>query len=104
YRGPLQKSLRWDGGSGQAVIRDVAFDHALVDWPTCPLYEPHQATALRRSRTEAGSSDRITQKGIDLSRPVTEARIERQRNPGPALPHFTSFNAGYEPARLSLWP
>src|SRR6202022_3717541 len=27
-------------------------DHAFVDWPTYP-HESHQATALRRSRTEA---------------------------------------------------
>jgi hypothetical protein len=24
-----------------------------ADWPTCSSHEPHQATALRRSRTEA---------------------------------------------------
>src|SRR6185436_16992947 len=48
-----------------------------VDWPTCPPYEPHQATALRRSRTEASSQRADDAKGIDLSRPVTEARIER---------------------------
>ena len=39
--------------------------------------------------------------GIDLPRPVTEARIERQRNPGTACelnrrsPDFTSFNPSY---------
>src|SRR6266550_553789 len=50
------KSPRRDDGSGQAAIREVdtskdVITHC-VDWPTYP-HEPHQATALRRSRTEA---------------------------------------------------
>ena len=54
---PEAKSLRRDDGSGQAAIREVAStsDHASVDWPTCSSHAPHQATALRRSRTEASA-------------------------------------------------
>src|SRR5438874_12654737 len=74
---PEAKSLRWDGGSGQAAIRDVAHDHASVDWPTYPLRTPSgdgPAPIPYRSKCPA---KRTTQKGIDSSRPVTEARMKR---------------------------
>jgi hypothetical protein len=41
------------------------------------LFRPHQAAALRRPRTEARPRRVDHAKGIDQSRPVTEA----QRNP-----------------------
>src|SRR5580704_3467676 len=41
------------------------------------LHEHHQATAPRRSRTEASPRRSDDAKGIDSSKPVTEARMER---------------------------
>jgi Transposase and inactivated derivatives len=56
---PEAKSLRRDDGPGQAVMRVVdASNDAITlsaDWPACSSHEPHQATALRRSRTEASA-------------------------------------------------
>src|SRR5580658_9751142 len=40
------------------------------------LHEHHQATAPRRSRTEASPRRSDDAKGIDSSKPVTEARME----------------------------
>src|ERR1700686_2898732 len=56
---PEAKSLRRDDGPGQAVTRVVDASNDVItlsaDWPTCSSHEPHQATALRRSRTEASA-------------------------------------------------
>src|SRR2546430_13998082 len=51
-------------------------DHANVDWSTYPLQTPSgggRAPTPYRSKTPANG---MTQKGIDLSRPVTEAWVE----------------------------
>src|ERR1700721_374579 len=54
---PEAKSLRRDDGPGQAVTPVVDASNDVItlsaDWPTCSSHEPHQAMALRRSRTEA---------------------------------------------------
>src|SRR6202163_4446526 len=74
---PEAKSLRRDDGPDQADTRVVDASNDVItlsaDWPACSSHEPHQATALRRSRTEASPGEWMTQKGIDSSRPVTEA-------------------------------
>ncbi len=74
---PEAKSLRRDDGPGQAVTRVVDASNDVItlsaDWPDLFLYESHQATALRRSRTEASTRRVDDAKGIDSSRPVTEA-------------------------------
>src|SRR5260370_28898798 len=51
-------------------------DHANVDWSTYPLQTPSgggRAPTPYRSKTPANG---MTQKGIDLSRPVTEGWVE----------------------------
>src|SRR6266446_2381458 len=58
-----------DDGPGQAVMRVVdASNDAITlsaDWPAWSSHEPHQATALRRSRTEA-SARRVDDAKRDL--------------------------------------
>src|SRR5260370_3104157 len=56
-------------------------DHANVDWSTYPLQTPSgggRAPTPYRSKTPANG---MTQKGIDLSRPVTEGWVEPLRDP-----------------------
>src|ERR1700674_33679 len=83
---PEARSRRRDDGSGQAATRVVATHHAQRRLADLSLsFKPHQVAAQRRPRTEArprrkGSSQ--AERGIDKSRPVTEARIELLRNPG----------------------
>jgi hypothetical protein len=63
---PKRRSPCRDEGPGQAVTRVVDASNDVItlsaDWPTCSSHEPHQATALRRSRTEASArqADRAT--------------------------------------------
>ena len=74
------KSLRRDDGSGQTVIREVAIEHASVDWPAL------SSTNTIRRRPPADPvqkqvpGDWMTQKGIDQSRPVTEARMSEAKS------------------------
>src|SRR5258708_33510628 len=56
-------------------------DHANVDWSTYPLQTPSgggRAPTPYRSKTPANG---MTQKGIDLSRPVTEGWVETFAKP-----------------------
>src|SRR5580692_7626098 len=76
---PEARSRRRDDGSGQAATRVVATDHAQRRLADLSSFKPHQVAAQRRPRTEArprrkGSSQ--AERGIDKSRPVTEARVE----------------------------
>jgi hypothetical protein len=100
---PEAKSLRRDDGSGQAVARVVdASNDAITpsaDWPTCSSMNPIR----RRPRADPGQKqvpgERMTQKGIDSSRPVTEASCahigseyaheysQRRHRNHPAIPH-----------------
>src|SRR5258705_11264470 len=80
---PEAKSLRRDDGPGQAVMRVVdASNDAITlsaDWPACSSHEPHQATALRRSRTEA-SARRVddAKKGLTLRGPLQKPRMQNK--------------------------
>src|ERR1700722_2509571 len=74
---PEAKSLRRDDGPGQAVTRVVDTSSDVITlsavWPTCSSMNPIR----RRPRADPGQKpvpgEWITQKGIDSSRPVTEA-------------------------------
>src|ERR1700721_3436715 len=74
---PEAKALRRDDGPGQAVTRVVDTSSDVItlsaDWPTCSSMNPIR----RRPRADPGQKpvpgEWITQKGIDSSRPVTEA-------------------------------
>src|ERR1700722_1093654 len=97
---PEAKSLRRDDGPGQAVTRVVDTSSDVITlsavWPTCSSMNPIR----RRPRADPGQKpvpgEWITQKGIDSSRPVTEAscaKVESTRvvttdTPvHPAFPH-----------------
>jgi hypothetical protein len=80
---PEAKSLRRDDGPGQAVTRVVDTSSDVItlsaDWPTCSSMNP----IMRRPRADPGQKpvpgEWITQKGIDSSRPVTEASCAKGR-------------------------
>ena len=80
---PEAKSLRRDDGPGQAVTRVVDTSSDVItlsaDWPTCSSMNPIR----RRPRADPGQKpvpgEWITQKGIDSSRPVTEASCAKGR-------------------------
>jgi hypothetical protein len=74
---PEAKSLRRDDGPGQAVTRVVdASNDAItpsVDWPTCSSMNPIRRRPCADPGQKPVPGERTTQKGIDSSRPVTEA-------------------------------
>src|SRR5258708_32312630 len=83
-------------------------DHANVDWSAYPLQTPSgggRAPTPYRSKTPANGT---TQKGIDLSRPVTEGWVSRRRNPNPPFPTRAQISGGYasltHPPRPGLTP
>src|SRR5437763_7556740 len=83
-------------------------DHATVDWSAYPLQTPSgggPAPTPYRSKTPANGT---TQKGIDLSRPVTEGWVELLRNPSTLRTASDGFRKGStHPTRYScrsaLW-
>jgi hypothetical protein len=74
---PEAKSLRRDDGSGQAVARVVdASNDAITpfaDWPTCSSMNPIRRRPCADPGQKPVPGEWMTQKGIDSSRPVTEA-------------------------------
>src|SRR3954452_15065178 len=70
---PEAESRRRDDGSGQTARWAVALRPRISRLAGLSSIRPHQVAALRRPRTEARPGDWTTLKGIDKSRPVTEA-------------------------------
>lgn len=60
-------------------MREVARDHASVDWPTFPLRSPSGDGPSADPVQKQVPGKWITQKGIDQPRPVTEARMSEAK-------------------------
>src|SRR5882724_836743 len=76
------KSLRRDDGSGQTARFAVAICPRGLDWPASSSSDPIRWRPPRRPRTEARPR-RVddAKKGIDSSRPVTEAKRNPPQSP-----------------------
>src|SRR5262245_30951575 len=63
-------------------MRDGAIDHASVDWPTSSPTYPIRRRPCADPVQKQVPGGWMTQKGIDSSTPVTEARMERSEMRG----------------------